>query len=185
MKKVLAICAVVTVMLAVIGTANATFVAPSASNPMTFEGNVDLTFPYYPDLTGTQTGTLAGVGDASAYSFVISSVNPGPGGDDIVVSWAIEDSSSTTLLAGTMENFSFWDENGNIPSGTSGSVFSYADYVSNDGSGWVGQGDSTGSWLGTYDATPTWTGSVVVTPEPATLCLLGLGGLMLRRRKKA
>ena len=183
MKKVLAVCAVVTVMLAVIGTANATFVVPSASNPMTFEGNVDLIFPYYPgSLNATQTGTLVGVGDNSAYSFVISSVDPGTGADDIVVSWAIEDAGGT-LLSGTMENFLFWDENDNIPSGTSGSVFSYADYVSNDGSGWVGQGDSTGAWLGTYDATPTWTGSVVVTPEPATLCLLGLGGLLLRKRK--
>ena len=178
MRKVLTI--FVVVLLAMVGTTMGALLDINA--PMTFTGIIDLAFPYYPpDLTGTQNGTMLS-DDDSDYSLFITTADPGPTGAEMVISWDIRNTvNNTSLLNGTMENFIFWDENNNIPSGTSGSVFSSADYVTSGA--WQGVGDSTGSWLGTYDATPQWTGTVVITPEPTTLCLLGLGGLLLRRKK--
>ena len=121
--------------------------------------------------------------DDSNYHLIISS-DPGTSPETLVVSWEIVDvADSTTVLAGTMENFLFWDENGNIPSGTSGSVFSSADYATSGA--WQGVGLSDGAWSGTYDGDPTWSGTVTITaiPEPATMALLGLGGLLLRKRR--
>jgi hypothetical protein len=146
-----------------------------------------LTFPYYPaDSTATQEGLLNGVDNP--YFLDITSTDGGTPAS-LIVSWEILASNGTTvLMSGDMENFVFWDENNNIPSGSSGSVFSSADYVPSSGT--TGVGMSTGSWLGTYDATPTWTGTVVITglpeiPIPGAIWLLGSGmiGLVGLRRK--
>ena len=47
----------------------------------------------------------------------------------------------------------------------------------------VGPDNMSGSLVFTYEA--DLTGYTTITPEPATICLLGLGGLLLRRRRRA
>jgi hypothetical protein len=42
---------------------------------------------------------------------------------------------------------------------------------------------TTGAWNGVSGANATWTQTINVVPEPMTIALLGLGGLLLRRRK--
>ena len=199
MKKFLTICAVVMAMASV---ASASFV-DTVGDTITFDGVVNLDFVNWNDgstaieYAATQEGTLttteAGFAD---HTLVISSTTSGTAGAlDVDISWLILNGAAETVLEGTMENFGFADSSGvriaGVPSGESGSgIYTLADYATTGL--WQAEGFSSGAWVGTYESQPVWTGTVAITPsavpEPATMCLLGLGGVMSlisRKRKRA
>ena len=97
------------------------------------------------------------------------------------------DGSVTTYVDGVDTGTFLYAEDGDwIANGGSGTLGAWD--KNGDGSLWVGDSSGTIYAVGTYDRALTGTEVAVlyssVVPEPATLALLGLGSLVLRRRRK-
>ena len=178
MKMFLTICLVAVMAMGVVSSANATL-TPIGSAPMTFTGDIQLLTNGAGDVL-SQNGVMWD--DDNTYKLVISTVASGD-----PVYWDIQNAAGESKLAGEMLDFDITTFD--FITTTTGVSDSTARYLGNPGTGFDGVGTTTGgTWSGSFGGLIDWNGTVNITPEPATMCLLGLGGVMSlisRKRKRA
>ncbi|MGA2070261.1 MAG: hypothetical protein ABSG97_02835 [Sedimentisphaerales bacterium] len=179
MKKLL----VLALVLSMAAAANATL-SISLSGPTTLEKNAVGTYTIgYAGVTNFGGYDLDIVSDQGAQPFGISggailtpASNRDTGGDIVGINTTTSNyeisAENFTLTGGTdmgspLATFSF----------TAGSVVGIVNISLLENSDFF---DNAANSLGTADM-PSM--AVTITPEPMTMCLLGLGGLLLRRRK--
>jgi hypothetical protein len=173
-----------------VSAASAEPIGPLGSTGMTFQGQVVLGGNLSDPADRTVDGTLTLIVDCTV-TLVIATNSPGD-----TPEWTmLEDASK--IGEGTMDDFGVVSEGSPTfpPFGRSGVMFT-ARY---NGTGYVDfdpfefdfseVGTSTGDALLGLDIL-TWTGTtvfgeeIIITPEPATMSLLGIGAVAMLRRKR-
>jgi hypothetical protein len=191
MKKLITICAVVVMVLAVSLPALATTVALVPSTLNVAQGSpvtVSVNMSDSPGFTMTAISAVI-LYDPAVFTYV----DPVAQGAFLTHGWAPMGAAGTPgeLRVAAID---WTDYNGELLAAGAGTLFTFTLLANTDAPpglsalSWGDAGNGVGFDYGDADfqdiILPSFGASINVTPEPATICLLGLGALSLIRRKK-